>query len=106
MLLGSFFETFALGQLVRKFLNKGLNANLYYFRDNHGLEVNFIIPEGKRIHIYECKWKHQSARLPGNIVKFQKTVGENTAKSVNILTGGSEKFKITSDTFVTNLVEF
>ncbi|MBN1647830.1 MAG: ATP-binding protein [Spirochaetales bacterium] len=106
MLLGSFFETFALGQLIRSYVNHGKALNMYYFRDNHGLEVDFIIPEGNQLYAYDCKWSHQSGKLPENILKFIKTAGANSIKTVHIVTGGPEKYKISRNGFVTNIAEF
>ena len=104
-LLGSFFETLALGQLVRHFCNQGLPVNLYYFRDNHGHEVDFIIPEGERLKIYECKWKHQSGTPPKNFETFKKIVGEKNIIESRVITSSKTTAKISKDCYVTNLIE-
>lgn len=48
-LLGSYFETLAIGQLIRDRANKGLPLNIYYFRDNHGNKIDFVSPEGNQL---------------------------------------------------------
>ncbi len=55
-LVGSFFETYVLGQLVRKYVNACRRPSIYFFRDHHGHEVDFIIPVGQKLKLYECKW--------------------------------------------------
>ncbi len=104
-LLGSFFETLALGQLVRNFCNKGLPINLYYFRDNHGNVIDFILPEGNRLTVYECKWQHQGGKTPKNIEKFKSMIGEENIKESKIITSTSEPTQINKNTWVTNLIK-
>ena len=93
-LLGSFFESFCLGQLIRNIQNKALPENLYYFRDNQGNEVDFLIPEGNKLYLYESKWSFQKDSLPQNIIKFQKLVGEKTVKMSKTITGNGTFEKI------------
>ncbi len=104
-LLGSYFETLALGQLVRNFCNKGLPLNLYYFRDNHGTEIDFIIPEGTKVHLYECKWKLQNGVSPKNISKLKKIIGDDNIKSIKIITSAKTSEQISSDCSVATLIE-
>ena len=42
--LGSLFEGFIAAELVKAQVNAGLRRELYYFRDQQGLEVDFIVP--------------------------------------------------------------
>ena len=55
-LLGNLFENFVLGQLLRTQGNKGKKANLFFYRDHWGHELDFIRPVGEKFHLYECKW--------------------------------------------------
>jgi len=104
-LLGSYFETLALGQLIRNFSNKGLPINIYYFRDNHGHEIDFIIPEGNKLHIYECKWSLQSGRIPKNVMKFRSIVGDENIKTSKVITNSNSSHQIEKDCFVTTLID-
>lgn len=104
-LLGGFFETLALGQLIRNFCNKGLPINLYFFRDNHGNEIDFIIPEGNNLHLYECKWKLQSGIPPQNIARFKSIAGEDNIKLSKIITSSKTFEQIKKNCFVTNLID-
>ncbi len=104
-LLGSYFETLVLGQLVRNFCNKGLPLNLYFFRDNHGTEIDFIIPEGNKVELYECKWKLQSGIPPKNIAKFKEIIGEDNIKSIKVITSSKTFEKISSNCSTTNLID-
>jgi len=104
-LLGSFFETLVLGQLVRNFCNKGLPVNLYYFRDNHGNEIDFIVPEGTDVHLYESKWKLQSGITPKNITKLKAIIGEHNIKTIKIITSSDTVEQIEKNCFITNLID-
>ena len=106
ILLGSFFETLCLGQMIRGFHNKGLPPNLYYFRDNHGNEVDFIFPEGNKLHLYECKWKFQSGFLPENLKKALHIFGENNIASFRIITSSPTVEKIEKKTWVVSPIKF
>ncbi len=43
---GALFEGLVASELLKARLNRGLERNLYYFRDRQGLEVDFIIDTG------------------------------------------------------------
>ena len=85
-LLGAFFETLVLGQFIKNFASLSRPLDIYYFRDNHGLEVDLILPEGEALHLYECKWHLPPKEgLPRNIAKFQQLVGKKSIKSVTLI---------------------
>jgi len=50
-MLGALFETQVLGQLVRYFHHAGRRANVYFIRDQHGSEVDFVVPVGEAMHV-------------------------------------------------------
>lgn len=63
-LRGAFFETLAFGQLVRWFTNQALQPNIYFYRDHHGHEVDFVIPVGEKLKLIECKWSDRPMPRP------------------------------------------
>jgi len=42
--LGALFEGFLAGEIVKAQVNAGRRRELYYFRDQQGLEVDFVVP--------------------------------------------------------------
>ena len=46
--LGPIFEGFVASEIIKQQANSGRPRALYYFRDQQGLEVDFIIPRGDR----------------------------------------------------------
>lgn len=42
---GALFEGFVASEIIKQQINKGKRPELYYFRDQQGLEVDFIVPK-------------------------------------------------------------
>ena len=54
--LGALFEGFIAGEIVKAQLNAGGRRELYYFRDQQGLEVDFVMPgKGGALRLVEAK---------------------------------------------------
>jgi predicted AAA+ superfamily ATPase len=54
--LGQIFEGFTASEIVKRQVNSGKRQEIYYFRDQQGLEVDFIVPRGNgRLLIMEAK---------------------------------------------------
>jgi len=75
-LKGAIFETYVLIELLKSRFNKGLPDNIYYFRDNIGNEVDFILDNGQEIDIIE--------------VKAGKTINSSFFKNLNFLANISD----------------
>lgn len=52
---GSLFETWAIGELLKKRYNAGQPSNLYFWRDRTGNEIDVIIDQGTRLLPVEIK---------------------------------------------------
>jgi uncharacterized protein len=53
---GSLFEGFIAAEIVKAQTNAGRRREIYYFRDEQGLEVDFLVPgRGGSIALVECK---------------------------------------------------
>jgi len=54
--LGALFEGFIAAEIVKGQLNAGRRRELYYFRDQQGLEVDFVVPgKGGGLRLVEAK---------------------------------------------------
>jgi predicted AAA+ superfamily ATPase len=54
--LGSLFEGFIASEIIKHQANAGRRRELYCFRDEQGLEVDFVIPgRGGSVSLVECK---------------------------------------------------
>ena len=53
---GALFEGFVAAEIVKQQVNKGKRKEIYYFRDQQGLEVDFIVPYSRtRLALIEAK---------------------------------------------------
>ena len=52
---GALFETWAVGELLKARYNRGLESNLYFWRDRSGNEVDVLIDEGNKLAPVEIK---------------------------------------------------
>ena len=54
--LGPLFETMVASEIVKAQINSGRPRALYFFRDQQGLEVDFVVPRGdRRLFLIEAK---------------------------------------------------
>jgi uncharacterized protein len=53
---GALFEGFIASEIAKAQVNSGRRRELYYFRDEQGLEVDFLVPgRGGGVSLVECK---------------------------------------------------
>jgi len=61
---GSLFEGFIASEIVKAQVNAGRRREIYHFRDEQGLEVDFVVPgRGGSVALIECK--HTRTVAPG-----------------------------------------
>ena len=54
--LGSLFEGFVAGEILKSQTDRGMRKELYYFRDQQGLEVDFLVPRpNAKLWLVEAK---------------------------------------------------
>lgn len=52
---GAIFETFVFSELVKNYLHRGLEPDLFFWRDSTGTEVDFLIDQGTELIPVEAK---------------------------------------------------
>ncbi len=85
-MLGALFETHVLGQIVRHFANQGRRRDLYFYRDHHGREVDFLIPSAGRFALIECKWSESPRSTQRGFTELESLVGPDRIISQTIVT--------------------
>jgi predicted AAA+ superfamily ATPase len=53
--LGALFEGFVAAEILKSQVTRGGRKELYHFRDQQGLEVDFLFPDGGGLWMVECK---------------------------------------------------
>ena len=78
---GQIFEGFVASEIVKHQINNGKRKELYYFRDQQGLEVDFIVPIG-------------NAKLLVLEVKAARSVKPSMGTSLNKLARAISRYKV------------
>jgi predicted AAA+ superfamily ATPase len=79
--LGAIFEGFVASEIIKLQMNSGRTRQLYYFRDQQGLEVDFLVPGGDhRLILLEAK--------------ASRTVWPETAESLNRLSKAVSNYHV------------
>ena len=70
--------------------NRGLQADLYFWRDNHGLEVDLVFQQGQQLQPVECKsGVTYSTDWLGPAQRWCEAVGPEAAPPVPVYGGAS-----------------
>jgi hypothetical protein len=77
--LGSLFEGFVASEILKSQINQGLRRELYYFRDQQGLEVDFLLPRpGAGLWLLEAKaGKTVQTRMAAPLLSLQRPLGKH-----------------------------
>ncbi len=84
--LGSVFEGFIASEILKNQINRGRPRELYFFRDEQGLEIDFICPGlGSKIILLEVKWSktvYPEFAKPMN--RLRNAIRDRTVESIII----------------------
>ena len=69
---GAFLETYVVSEIVKSYFNAGKRADLYYYRDVDGKEIDLLIIEGNNIYPIEIKKSKNPANPDKNLSALQK----------------------------------
>jgi predicted AAA+ superfamily ATPase len=87
-LRGAIFETWVVSETLKHRFNRGLSADLYFWRDNHGLEVDLVFEHGQRLQAVECKsGVTYSADWLGPVRRWCQAVGAEAAAPLLVYGG-------------------
>ncbi len=114
--LGQLFEGFVAAEILKIQANQGARKELYYFRDQQGLEVDFLIPRPNAgLWLIECKaGKTVRSSMAAPLLSLRRALGKRSKRliivhrksrstlSTKAVTGGVEALDL--DQFVTNLI--
>ncbi len=97
-LIGSIFETHTLGQLLRGFYNYGKKPDLFFYRDHHGHEIDFVIPVGEKLKLIECKWSQKPSLPHKTFAQMEKLIGGENILSRDLITPARGVFTLKYNT--------
>lgn len=77
---GPLFESFVISELIKKRLNQGKSAEGYFWRDQSGREVDYVIENGSHIEAFEMKsGQTLSSQFFENLSYFDQLFRQKTA---------------------------
>jgi predicted AAA+ superfamily ATPase len=85
-LLGPVFETLVLGQILRARANSLDPATIYFYREQNGLEIDFVIPEGEKLHLIECKHSGEPTAVAKTLREIESRLPEGTVAGRTLIT--------------------
>ena len=89
-LWGSLFENFIIMEAMKDRLNAGESAEMYFYRDSEGNEVDLLLPVGGRLHAIEIK---AGATVNPDYFKGLKTFASHHPQAVaggSVIYGGAQ----------------
>jgi uncharacterized protein len=93
---GAIFENWVIIETLKHRFNQGLTAQLYFWRDNHGTEIDLLFEHAGLLHAVEMKSGTSFASdWPSAIKKWQSYAGGEAALPT-IVYGGNESFSIST----------
>jgi hypothetical protein len=85
--LGSIFEGFVAAEILKSQVNRGRRKELYYFRDQQGLEVDFLFPDSRGgLWMAECKAsKTVHPAMARSVDSLRAAMGRSMPRRVTIV---------------------
>jgi len=88
---GSIFENMVILDLLKNRYNKGFLNNLFFWRDNHGKEIDCIIETGVKLYPVEIKSSHtRSLHFFDALSYYTKLAKEKAGKGYVVYSGNEE----------------
>src|SRR2546425_5770741 len=82
--LGTLFEGFIAAEILKSQVNAGLRKELYYFRDQQGLEVDFLVPR-PNVGLWLIEAKAGKTVHPGMaapLLSLQRALGKKSSRLI------------------------
>jgi predicted AAA+ superfamily ATPase len=85
--LGALFEGFAASEILKSQVNHGARKELYHFRDQQGLEVDFLFPTANRgLWMVECKASRTAQpSMAASLESLRRSMGDRTPVRLSVV---------------------
>ncbi len=78
-LKGELFETFIFSELQKHIMHGNMKANLYFYRDSNGKEIDFVIESGMQTRLVEVKLTSTPSKVNfKNLISLREQFGANS----------------------------
>ena len=89
---GGIFENMVVVEMRKARLNAGLRGDMYFIRDQNGREIDLVIEDARRLHLYEIK--SGSEMLPSfarNIKSYRNVLGDDLLSASIVYSGATNR---------------
>ena len=94
-LFGNIFETMVVSDILKRFYNHGENPRMYYIRTQDGLEVDLVIEDARKLHLFEIKSSMTiSPKHASSLLRLNNDLPEKIAQAA-IISRSEENFTVT-----------
>jgi predicted AAA+ superfamily ATPase len=85
--LGPLFEGYIAAEILKSQVNKGRRKELYYFRDQQGLEVDFLFPDSHgKLWMVECKASRTVLpAMAKSLASLRRSMGERAPGRITVV---------------------
>jgi hypothetical protein len=90
-LRGQIFESYCISELVKRNHHQHAHSRFYFFRDNHGNEVDLLIDKSHKVDIFEIKSAATVSQSFFKGLDFYRNLNQQTNESYLIYGGSEEK---------------
>ncbi|MBN1360900.1 MAG: ATP-binding protein [Sedimentisphaerales bacterium] len=91
-LRGAVFENWVLAELLKSYLNRGQPAQMYFWRDQAGHEVDLVRDSGSHLDAWECKSGMTYNTEWAESLDFWRRLAGPRAGRLNLVYGGRKSF--------------
>ena len=85
--IGALFEGYVAAEILKSQVNHGHRRELYHFRDQQGLEVDFVFPGAHGgLHLVECKASRTvQPSVAGSLASLRRSIGDRTPVRLSVV---------------------
>ena len=91
---GALFENLVILELIKKKLNKGLQPQFYFWRDNVGNEIDCVEDKGNELYSFEIKSSKTIQKDFFKGLNYFNKISENSIKSSSLIYGGDDSYPL------------
>lgn len=99
-LYGGLFENMVVTETMKVFLNKGKTANLYFWRDSNGKEIDLLVEQGENITPIEIKATHTPSPFLAKTIDEIKSLSKGAFSNGYVIYGGNTEIAYKDSSFV------
>jgi hypothetical protein len=91
--LGAIFEGFVASEVIKQQINSGRGKEVYYFRDQQGLEVDFLVPSPHReLMLLEAKASRTVVpQMADPLMRLAKSISGYKVRGFLVFNPGKEE---------------